>query len=547
MLAISVEFLTGRYVATRYDSRDHAEWPPHPARLFSALVATHFEDESPDGAEREALQWLERQPAPAIVASDAARREVVTTYVPVNDVGMTDVDKQAAAVDEARAVVEEARRGDDTKATARATKALERLERKYGDAVKRALAPAKPGANPKAGLKVLPSHRVRQPRTFPSVTPNRPKVTFVWSGEPSEEQRAGLDSLLAQLVRLGHSSSLVAACLESAPGAATWTPDDAGEARLRTVQPGQLEALERRYDVHGGVEPRVLPARFQGYTRGRSTAGVDVPGTSFSERWLVLRRVSGPNLPMVATPAVARRLRAAMMKYCATDIPEILSGHVADGSPSQRPHLAVVPLPFVGHRHASGALLGVALVLPSQASEEDRRGIYGCLGGWEAAVRQRDEDAPWLPLNLGRAGVWELQRTEWEDVPRTLQAEAWCEPSRRWSTVTPVALDRNPGNLRSRDQEEMAAAVEKACATIRTACERIELPEPMRVEILPAPAVAAAAKASAYGPFPETEGRTRRVLTHVTIEFDRPVRGPILLGAGRYHGMGLFRPARDHG
>ena len=40
MLAIEVTFLTGRYVATAYNTRTESEWPPHPARLFSALAAT---------------------------------------------------------------------------------------------------------------------------------------------------------------------------------------------------------------------------------------------------------------------------------------------------------------------------------------------------------------------------------------------------------------------------------------------------------------------------------------------------------------------------
>jgi hypothetical protein len=42
MLAIELVFLTGRYVATAYNSRTESEWPPHPARVFSALSATHF-------------------------------------------------------------------------------------------------------------------------------------------------------------------------------------------------------------------------------------------------------------------------------------------------------------------------------------------------------------------------------------------------------------------------------------------------------------------------------------------------------------------------
>src|SRR5690606_20928581 len=48
MIAIDVEFLTGRYIATSYNDRSRAEWPPHPARLFSALVAAWAGDDEPD-------------------------------------------------------------------------------------------------------------------------------------------------------------------------------------------------------------------------------------------------------------------------------------------------------------------------------------------------------------------------------------------------------------------------------------------------------------------------------------------------------------------
>ena len=81
---IEVNFLTGRYVATCHNERQRCEWPPHPARLFSALVATWAEDEQ-DPAEREALEWLESQGPPAISASGATPRTVVSHFVPVND------------------------------------------------------------------------------------------------------------------------------------------------------------------------------------------------------------------------------------------------------------------------------------------------------------------------------------------------------------------------------------------------------------------------------------------------------------------------------
>ena len=43
MLTIEVEFLLGRYAAADFRDRERPEWPPHPARLFSALVAASHE------------------------------------------------------------------------------------------------------------------------------------------------------------------------------------------------------------------------------------------------------------------------------------------------------------------------------------------------------------------------------------------------------------------------------------------------------------------------------------------------------------------------
>ncbi len=83
MFAIEINFLTGRYVATSHYNRRLPEWPPHPARLFSALVAEWAVEQDP--TERQALEWLEAQPPPSITASDELPRKVVKHFVPVND------------------------------------------------------------------------------------------------------------------------------------------------------------------------------------------------------------------------------------------------------------------------------------------------------------------------------------------------------------------------------------------------------------------------------------------------------------------------------
>ena len=93
MLIIEVELLSGRYAATAYNDRSRAEWPPHPARFFSALAAALHDHDPVDAIERDALLWLERQPPPSLdVDLDATegvgRRRVLDVFVPVNDISL---------------------------------------------------------------------------------------------------------------------------------------------------------------------------------------------------------------------------------------------------------------------------------------------------------------------------------------------------------------------------------------------------------------------------------------------------------------------------
>ncbi len=545
MLAIEVVLLTGRYVATAYNTRTEAEWPPHPARLFSALVATHFAADSALATslseERLLLEWLERQGPPQLRASEATARDVVTVFVPVNDVALTDVDDEAQAVREAKSLFVAALESSDAKSIKAAEKSVNAAQSAYAKALGRAInVPIKSG-DPKAGAAVLPDHRPRQPRTFPSVTPEDPVVAFVWpTATPTSQQRGILDGLLARVVRLGHSSTLVSARAVTEPVEPTWVPSTSGTLPLRVFETGQLAALERAYEIHHEVEPRVMPARQQLYARPGNPLPDSPVQSTFGDDWLVLRRVGGPQLPMTATAGIARQVRRALMSF-ADPVPEVLSGHSLDGRPSDRPHLAVVPLPFIGHEHASGLVLGVALIFPRSSGPDERKAAFKAVAAWEAKSRVEDEDVPVLPLHLGRAGEFLLERVELGSVASTLMPHRWCRPSCVWSSVTPVALDQNPGDLRSRDSRKLDEALEQAKATIAQGCERIGLPQPISLEILPSAPWAHSAKARHYPRFPEAQDRTQRVLTHARMVFERPVSGPILIGAGRYHGLGLFR------
>ena len=74
-LSLVIEYLTGYAVATDAANREQAEWPPHPARVFMALAAAHFETEPANTAP------VDRQPRTTIESSTStpSRRSLKTT------------------------------------------------------------------------------------------------------------------------------------------------------------------------------------------------------------------------------------------------------------------------------------------------------------------------------------------------------------------------------------------------------------------------------------------------------------------------------------
>lgn len=557
MLAFGLDLLSGRYVATAYNDRDRSEWPPHPARLFSALVATWADGEPASGegeAELQALRWLEHQVAPDIVASSTTAvgvRDVVPVFVPVNDVTVI------SAPDTTKLVAAEAARHESVDANARvkAEKDLDSLRKKLvADTVKATSVPAKsPASDITAAAQLFPERRVRQSRTFPSLTPTVPTVIFVWpDAMPTAEQRAGLGRLLVRMVRLGHTSSFVHARIVDAPAVAAAElqttrfvrDSDHGSLILRWVADGQVDRLMEAFARHRETEPRVLPAMFVRYREGPIEPVGKVASTVFDDDWIVLARVGGPRLPSTATAGVAKQLRHALMSFADQPVSELLSGHRSDGSASAVPHLAVVPLPFVGSEHADGALLGVGLVLPRSADPTERQAVLRAIGRFEAAQSAAgDDDAAVLPLRLGSAGVWHLQRVAWGEHKNTgLRPLTWSRPARQWATATPMALDRNPGDLHDPDPARRRAAFDAAAADVVEAVRRIGVDAHVEVEVVRSCVLSGSAKPRTFPRFPSDAARAQRVLVHVRLVFAVPVRGPILLGAGRYHGLGLCRP-----
>jgi CRISPR-associated protein Csb2 len=580
VFAIAIELLAGRYTATQFNDRSQPEWPPHPARLYSAMVATWADSDTPDASERAALRWLEDQSAPTIHCGEDHRRTVVTHFVPVNDAtALTrDLSGTYLSMESAHDALAAARQSNNEKAAKRAQSALAKATaRAAADAAKAGAPTGKETGPVRAGvLSVLPENRGKQGRTYPTVIPAEPVVWFVWpDAEPSSDDRQALDGLLSRVARIGHSSTLVACrCADREPPIpVSWLPGGPANektTRLRVPRSGLIDRLERAFETHHGEEPRTLPAGMINYHppgKIRTQARVPLLGGD----WYVLG-IKGKDLPYAAQAlSVTRAARNALLAHGDQPSPEILSGHQqvagADGPtpPLKRPHLAIVPLLNAGNAHSDGTIFAVALILPGDRADDGGPAVERALRAWAAAGLEL-----LLPASSsGRSNRFKLEdlgvdRVSDEPEPAWLNTalanrrttttrEYWCRPASRWLTVTPIALDQFPGNLRSpkpatrdRAAAEAATAVARACVFAGLA----DKPEEVKVSIrLDAPLVGVPAsptgrRTPGLRQFPgyQTGSGVPRACVHAEITFPQPVRGPVLLGAGRYLGYGLCLP-----
>ena len=543
---IEVNFLTGRYVATFHNDRRASEWPPHPSRLFSALVATWADADEPDEGEREALEWLETLEPPAIAASECARRTVGSHFVPVNDASIVSPSLQERRANTVYTLMDQLE-GELISSEGEITRPISRLQDRLvrqRDISRQVNSVG--NTNPDSAAEMLPDHRGKQERFFPSVTPEDPRVVYLWDGPIPEEVGSSLDRLLRRVTRLGHSSSLVSCRLTSGGVEANLVPGD-GAHSLRGVRQGQLAELERQFNRHQGNSPRSLPYTDVRYQSADVAALHEVhhePNTAGD--WIVFEFAHNSRaLPSSRGVELAMVMRSAILSYAEDPIPEGLSGHKPEGQPTESPHVAFLPIPYVGYEYADGRILGIALSLPGSLDGAARRAALRAIGRWERA--KSDQPYP-LRLTLGSTDVVHMARLREYATLHSLRAEIWHRPSRTWLSAVPIALPRHPGRLSRGSAAARAKAWAEAEAAVVSACEHVGLPEPLSVEVSLDPFISGSRRASSYPPFIQNsrDGRQiRRQLVHASLTFEDPVAGPLMLGAGRFLGLGLMRPARE--
>lgn len=523
LLLISVRFHDGRYHGLREDNRT-SEWPPSPGRLFQALVACAAKGQSIGSHEQNALKWLEKLAPPIVCAPVEMPGQRFEHFMPNNDLDA---------------------KGND----------IERIG------------------------EVRAANKRYRPRLF------NPDVPFLyaWTFEKNDlslRHAQSIVELAGRLYQLGRGVDMAWAVgeildtRELDPRLAEYRgviyrPCEGGAGvELLCPQPGSLASLIKRYQQfsqrfeyrkEGGrltvIYKKPDPPRFQNIRYDspctyllfdlRNTAKTGAPFVIWpiercAELVITLRGEVDEN--GTPTSGAAKKLWDALPDRHG-EIARVLIGREATEADKSR-RVRILPLPSIGHAQVDRGIRRVLIEIPANCPLH-RDDVAWAFSGLEVSPADFDSNTGEIFYSP------QLVPAQERDMLRHYGIETG-EPARTWRSVTPLALPESArrrridperqreeaknGSERRTEHERAAAAVLQALrhASIRTPVWSI------RAQREPFEAKGAHAEAFAAG----TRFDKRR-LWHVELNFVEPVCGPLVLGDGRYCGLGLMAPSED--
>ena len=223
-----------------------------------------------------------------------------------------------------------------------------------------------------------------------------------------------------------------------------------------------------------------------------------------------------------AVPALADSIERYLIGRGATDADKAM-------------RVRITPIPSVGHPHADMAIRRVAVYVPQS-----------CL--------LKADDLAWAFAQISWADGDGVVERELRRAGDDRMVDRFEQQGKRWRSVTPLALPmarrRRIEPTRRMDERkaghERAAEEALAAAAVRQALLHAGIHAPAGgVRVQREPFDRRGERAEAFAPgtrFP------KEALWHVEMTFAEPVAGPLVLGDGRYLGLGLMRPsdpARD--
>lgn len=501
-LLITVRFHDGRYHGA-------GPWPPSPARLFQALVAGAACGATLAPADARALAWLETLPPPDIAAPPAGKGRSFTTYVPNNDL----------------------------------------------DAV---------GGDPARISKIRVGKSVR-PMLFDAGTP----LLYRWRlGEDAAGHARTVIAIADRLYQLGRGVDMAwasAECLDAetadarleAHGGAIHRPSDgAGGTALACPLKGSLDSLILRHRATG--------ERFRREGKGKNTQllFVQPPRPRFRQvaydcppaRLLFDLRASAGNAgfhawPLTGIVTLAETVRDHAAARLAVALPDRAAcigrvfGRVPDLSEADKARrLRITPLPSIGHRHAEPSIRRVLVEVPP-----------------DCPLPLGDLEWAFSGLDLG----CDPESGEVLDgaLPMLVRADDWRMPGhygigqddaqtrRLWRTVTPAALPARAARRRidpartgpeAKGASERLAEEARAVGAVAQALRHAGIATPVEfIRVQREPFHARGSRAEAFA---RDTRFSAHCLWHVEIAFAERHDGAVIIGDGRWLGLGLMEP-----
>ncbi len=398
---------------------------------------------------------------------------------------------------------------------------------------------------------LLPVNRKKTALPIPAVVPDDPVAYFIWPNADATVHLETLRGICARVTYLGRSRSLVRVSIVTDPPPATYLPDpEWGQVQLRIPGSNRLKELIDNYKLKGG---KPSPSPPHSYRRVGPDSCEQTSHTVFDRVFVFKPKQGDPMLPAVSTLLLTKALRCGLLtklheRICGCDrwkegmprceeardcyrkIPAFISGYEENCSRTRQAHLAFVALPFVHfvQRHADGSIKGLAVLVPRNPDD-------GGLQKLAVGLMKLQENG----LGIPGIGMWHLEEVPADDPPLlTLDARAWTKPSRIWTTVTPMVFGHFP---KAKNGGEVKVILDSL--------DMVGIKPGWVVEI------AVGRHSPLYGVPPswcfkpgrggESSEQALRRIRHVTLQFNRPVRGPIMLGVMRYFGLGLMQPLEE--
>ena len=477
------------------------EWPPSPARVFQALVAGVARGRRIAAADARALEWLEALAPPRIGAPRSRAGTPGALWVPNND-----------------------------------------LDAKEGD-------PANIGELRTAK------------RVLPRILEGDEPLLYVWSWEPADphggEYAEVLVAAAEHLYQLGRGVDLawaraellddlaVERLLARYPGVLHLPRGLGGPSGSLCPMPGSLDSLCRRFEVRrireviekkkrteifeNAPKPVFRPVR---YGRHAETVVYDLLDATDDRRSFPVALDRVAELVVAVRDDAARRLRHEFPGQGA-EIERVLIGRKPDGRGGGpiEDRIRIMPLPSIGHPQADLAVRRLAVEFPGGAAlpVEDLAWAFDGLSpvhpetGEVAYILARSDGSSML--DRYRSGARRFRTVTAIVLPQDA-ARRRIEPSRR-------AEEAKPG--RERHEEEQRAQVALRAALRHAGV--VASPEEVAVQREPFDRRGARAESFADG----TRFAKER-LWHAVVTFDRRLEGPIVVGDGRFLGLGVMAP-----